>query len=336
MLAGTCHCRWRMADFEQMFDDAGGGVVVSEIAGSRCSSLKQQAALISLLRMRPGRRSWTELTAMVLDCGDTEVLLDELDPVELFASPEQTAVRVEAFQQAEAWQAEDFDFVTILDGLYPAAVREIHQAPPFLFAAGELRVDDPAVSVVGSRKASDRALAMARNIADALVQREISVVAGLAVGIDTAAHTAALEAGGRTVALIATGIRKQYPAQNRDLHRRIATSGLLLSQFWPDAPPQKHNFLMRNATMSGYGLATIVVEAGEHSGARAQARMAVEHGRPVILTDLVVESTEWGRSLEGRPGVTVASSLDDVISTVDDIRAQADRIDTALGELVAV
>jgi DNA processing protein len=273
---------------------------------------------------------------MVLECGDVEALLDELDPVELFASPEQMSVRAEALELAEAWQAEDFDFVTILDGRYPSALREIHQAPPFLFAAGELQVDDPAVSVVGSREASDRGVSMARSIARALVQRDISVIAGLALGIDTAAHTAALEAGGRTVALIATGIRKQYPAQNRALHRRIATSGLLLSQFWPDASPQKHNFLMRNATMSGYGLATIVVEAGEHSGARAQARMAVEHGRPVILTDLVVESTSWGRSLVGRPGVTVASSLDEVTATVDKIRTQAAKIDTALGKLVAV
>lgn len=335
MLAGHWHCPRRMAHFEQTFDK-GGRIGVSGIVGVGWSSLRQQAALIALLKTRPGRRSWTELTAMVLDRGDTELLLDELDPVELFASPEQTAIRAEALQQAEAWQSDEFEFVTILDGRYPAAVREIHQAPPFLFAAGELREDDPAVSVVGSRKASDRGIKMARSIAEALVQREISVAGGLAVGIDTAAHTAALEAGGRTVALIGTGIRKQYPAENRDLHRRIAASGLLLSQFWPDAPPQRHNFLMRNATMSGYGLATIVVEAGEHSGARAQARMAVEHGRPVILTDLVVASTEWGRALEGRPGVTIASSLDEVTAAIDDIRAQADRIDTALGELVAV
>jgi len=93
---------------------------------------------------------------------------------------------------------------------------------------------------------------------------------------------------------------------------------------------------MRNATMSGYGMATVVVEAGEHSGARAQARMAVEHGRPVLLTDLVVNGTEWGRALVGRPGVTVVSSLEDVVATITDIRAQAARIDSALDELVAV
>lgn len=300
------------------------------------ASLEEQAALIALLKTKPGRRSWSELTAMVLERGSAEAVLDELDSVGLFESEEQKTVRSEALEQAKNWEGDGLEFCTILDGRYPASVREIHEAPPFLFAAGELKVDDPAVSVIGSRAASEYGLTMARSIARALVQRDISVIAGLALGIDTATHTATLDAGGRTVALIASGIRKQYPAENRTLHEQIARHGLLLSQFWPDAPPQKHNFLMRNATMSGYGLATIVVEAGEHSGARAQARMAVEHGRPVILTDLVVNSTAWGTSLIGRPGVTVASSMDEVTSAVDEIRAQANRIDTILGDLVAV
>lgn len=302
----------------------------------RESSLEQQAALVALLRTRPGRRSWIELTDEILACGDIEAVLDELDPVELFPSDQQSTVRAEALGHVTQWASEEFDFITILDARYPAPLREIHQAPPFLFAAGELRDEDPAVSVVGSRRASERGLSMARSVAHALVDRGISVIAGLALGIDTAAHTAALDAGGRTVALIATGIRRQYPPDNHELHLRIATSGLLLSQFWPDAPPQKQNFLMRNATMSGYGLATVVVEASEHSGARAQARIAIGHGRPVILTDLVVESTQWGRKLVGRPGVTVASSLDEVVAAVDEIRAEAQRIDSAVSDLVAI
>jgi DNA processing protein len=137
------------------------------------------------------------------------------------------------------------------------------------------------------------------------------------LGIDTAAHRAALAVGGRTVAIVGTGINRVYPAENRDLHEEVASSGLLLSQFWPDAPPQQHNFLMRNATMSGYGLATVVVEAGENSGARAQARMAVEHGRPVILTEMVVEQNEWAQALVDRPGITVAGSLRSLLGAVD-------------------
>jgi DNA processing protein len=105
----------------------------------------------------------------------------------------------------------------------------------------------------------------------------------------------------------------------------------VLSQFWPDAPPQKHTFLMRNATMSGYGLATVVVEAGETSGARAQARMAVEHGRQVILAEPVVAENQWARDLVGRPGVHVAGSVDDVMNIVDQVVAMWDE----LGRLVA-
>jgi DNA processing protein len=141
---------------------------------------------------------------------------------------------------------------------------------------------------------------MARSIAQALVQRDISVIAGLALGIDTAAHTATLDAGGRTVALIASGIRKQYP-ENRTLHEQIASKGLLLSQFWPDAPPRSTTSSCGTPRCPGTGW-PLSWSRQENSGARAQARMAVEHGRPVILTDLVVNSTAWGTSFIGRPG----------------------------------
>ena len=113
----------------------------------------------------------------------------------------------------------------------------MHQAPPILFGRGTLVPDDPAVSVVGSRNASERGLAMAGGIARALAGQGVTVIAGLALGIDTAAHRAALVAGGRTVAIIGTGINRVYPAENRALYEEIAARGLLLSQFWPDARP---------------------------------------------------------------------------------------------------
>lgn len=126
------------------------------------------------------------------------------------------------------------------------------------------------------------------------------------------------------MAFIGTGIRQYYPSKNRELQDQIARRGLVLSQFWPDAPPRKHHFPMRNAAMSGYGLATVVVEAGEFSGARIQARVAVEHGRPVILSDLVVERTKWGKDLLRRPDVFTADSVGqvmDVLGQLDQRRA---------------
>ena len=152
------------------------------------------------------------------------------------------AIRAESLGDVTQWASEEFDFITILDLAVPVAPRrEIHQGPPFLFAAGELRSEDPAVSVVGSRRASERGLSMARSIAHALVDRGISVIAGLALGNPDPQRTRPRLRRGRTVALIATGIRRQYPPDNQELHLRIAASGLLLSQFWPDAPPQKQN-----------------------------------------------------------------------------------------------
>lgn len=104
----------------------------------------------------------------------------------------------------------------------------------------------------------------------------------------------------------------------------------MLSQFWPDAPPTKTTFPVRNATMSGYGRATIVVDAGETSGARIQARMGVEHGRPVILSDGVVRANEWARTLQQRPGVYVASSADEVLDVVDGLSTDIEDVLTGL------
>jgi DNA processing protein len=238
-----------------------------------------------------------------------------------------------AAQQIARWAGQGWRLLSILDDDYPARLRAIHQAPPVLFARGTVIRDDVAVSVVGSRRASPRGLGIAAGVARELVARGVTVLGGLALGIDAAAHRAALGSGGRTVGVIGTGIDRAYPAPNRELQEQIAERGLVLSQFWPGAPPQRHNFLMRNATMSGYGLATVVVEAGEQSGSRVQARIAVEHGRPVILTSLVVERNDWARALVGRPGVHVADRLQAVLDVVDQLIGEPAVVGAALNRL---
>lgn len=300
------------------------------------SSLEEQAALVDLLRTRPQGKSWVELTAEVRYYGGAREAREVLEPDSLFPAPDRGAEQAQALSDVCAWSKEGLNFLTIVDDRYPGSVRDIHQAPPFLFTLGELVPVDVGVSVVGSRQVSSRGLKMATSVAAALVHLGVSVISGLAKGVDAAAHRATLREGGRPVGVIATGIRKQYPAENGDLQRAVADRGLLISQFWPDAPPQKHNFLMRNATMSGYGIATVVIEAGEHSGARAQARMAVEHGRPVILTDTVLERAEWAKGLEGRPGVHIAASTSDVVEVVKTLLEAPKRVDQVLESLVAV
>jgi DNA processing protein len=308
----------------------------SSYAGSMdASRLPERAALVALLQARPGGMSWAEITADVLGTGSALELWHQLVPAVLIDLPGEPGPLEAAAEQIGRWEDQGSTLVTVLDEEYPAQLRGIHQAPPVLFARGSVLREDAAVSVVGSRKASDRGLAIAAGVARELASRGVTVVAGLALGIDAAAHRAALTAGGRTVAVIGTGINRAYPAENRDLHEEIAARGLLLSQFWPDAPPQKRNFLMRNATMSGYGLATVVVEAGEHSGARVQARTAIEHGRPVILTNLVVERNDWARALVQRPGVHVAGSLSSVLDVVSKLMAERTSVRAELRRLAS-
>lgn len=304
-------------------------------SGVQTASREEQAALVALLRERPRGMKWAQLTDAVLEYGSAVRARATLlgDQGGLFTLPDHDAALRDAHQDVDAWERSGLAFWTILDDRYPARVRDIQEAPPFLFARGASVPNDVAVSVVGSRDASERGLAMATDIAAALVDMGVTVVAGLAAGIDAAAHRAALDRGGRTVAMIGTGINQIYPAAHHELHDRIAAEGLLLSQFWPDAPPRKQNFPMRNAVMSGYGITTVVVEAGEHSGARIQARLAVHHGRPVILTPLVVERTEWGKRLQHGPGVYLARSVADVVEIVDRLRQRPKQLREALSQI---
>jgi DNA processing protein len=292
---------------------------------------QERAALLALLHERPaigderrGSTAWSTIASEVVQRGSAIALWDELHPKPLDGMELPGSALERARAMLAQWRRCDFDIVTVLDPGYPLALRAVHQLPPALFVKGRLYADDIGVSVVGSRSASGRGISTASKIAENLVQRGISVISGLAAGIDTAAHNATLGAGGRPVGVLGTGINRTYPPENRDLHAAVAAAGALVSQFMPDAPPGKHTFPMRNATMSGLGLATVIVEASEYSGSRIQARLAVEHGRPVILTDNVVKSTSWGRCLQNRPGVHVAGNTFDVIGIVDSLARAGD------------
>lgn len=300
------------------------------------STREERAGLVALLRLRPQNMNWAELTQHVLERGSATAALRALSGDPLFFTSALEAQLEAAAKDLDTWGAEGMLFTTVLDHDYPHRLRDIHQVPPFLFARGDLRSDEIAVSVVGSRAASTQGVKMATSVAHALVQDEIAVISGLAAGIDTAAHRATLDVGGRPVGVIGTGLRIQYPAANRELHDAVARNGVLLSQFWPDAAPRKQSFPMRNATMSGYGLATVVIEAGEHSGARIQARLAVEHGRSVILSDLVLKSTAWAKDLQRRPGVYAAASTKEVMEIIRALRDRDREVQGTLRSLIAL
>lgn len=208
--------------------------------------------------------------------------------------------------------------VTVLEADYPPNLRAVHDRPPMVFVAGRMTAADArAIAVVGARKATHDGTSKAGAIAEHLVERGFTVVSGLAAGIDTAAHTATLARGGRTVAVIGTGLARSYPPQNEALQRRIASECAVVSQFWPDAPPSRRSFPMRNAVMSGITLATVVVEASDTSGARMQARLARAQGRPVFLLASLVEHQRWAREYAAQPGTHVVRSPEEITTVVE-------------------
>ncbi|CUW30267.1 hypothetical protein TUE45_04992 [Streptomyces reticuli] len=279
----------------------------------------ERAALVALLRH--GDRSWSEVTDQVEAVGSArDVLENALDlsgQGKLFDTGPSVDLDSVASEIA-AWEREGMRLVTILDDDYPLYLRLVHQRPPFLFLRGTTADDDLRVAVVGTRTPTPEGVAHARTIAGGLAERGVTVVSGLAAGIDTAAHGSALAAGGRTVAVIGTGLCRVYPAQNAGLQQEIAQKGLLISQFWPDAGPSKASFPMRNAVMSGYSLATVVIEAAYRSGARMQARLALEHGRRVFLMRSLMTHA-WAREYATRPNTTVIDGPEDVFSHLDSL-----------------
>jgi len=227
-----------------------------------------------------------------------------------------------ASQMAEALAA-GAHLVTVLDDDYPSNLRTIFNLPPFLFYQGDLQPDDTlAVAVIGTRNASSEGRRRAGKMASLLAQRGVTVLSGLARGIDTVAHEAALAAGGRTVAVLGTGILKMYPPENGDLAKRIiATGGLVLSQFWPGQHPARYTFPRRNVVMSGLSQGSVVIEASSTSGAKMQARLALEHGRRVFLLQSLVEEHTWARTYVGRGAIPV-ETVDDVLRHLRKPRAQ--------------
>ncbi|WP_078661409.1 DNA-processing protein DprA [Streptomyces sp. NRRL B-24484] len=237
-------------------------------------------------------------------------------PVLLAALPGLAEARNRVDAELEAAENCGARLVTVLDPAYPANLRLVHNLPPFLFYLGELSErDGRSVAVVGTRGASDNGLRRAARMTRGLVEADVVVYSGLAKGIDTAAHAAALSAGGRTVAVMGTGIAaKIYPAQNKDLAAAIVhQGGALLSQFWPTLPPATYTFPRRNVVTSGCTMGSVVIEASSTSGAKMQARLAAEHGKLVFLLRSLADQEPWAKKMLADGRAIEVAELEDVL-----------------------
>jgi DNA processing protein len=291
------------------------------------ANVTEQAALLALVNHT--NNEWYKTASLIEEVGSALALLDDALPaldetdaqVVAALRHQVTSDEVERYAtQIHTWTSSGLRLVTVLDDDYPLNLREVYNRPPFLFLRGELRPEDNrSLAVVGTRTPTPQGLEQTRQLARDLAGQGVTVLSGLARGIDSAAHEGALEAGGRTVAVFGTGINRIYPPENASLAARILDHGAHVSQFWPDAPPTKFSFPMRNVVSSGMALGTVVVEAHGRSGARMQARLCLEHGKRLFLVRSLVLHEEWAQRYAERPGAMVVESVDDVVDLLDEL-----------------
>lgn len=248
------------------------------------------------LASRP-KFSWSSTRLQIEQLGSPTAVLDSLYDGQLLSGARDAELQAAA-ETVSDLERRSIHVSTVVSDDYPAALRTVHDAPPVLYWQGSLASQDSnAVAIVGTRRPSQGGEKFAHDLARLLAANDVPVVSGLARGIDTVAIRASLEAGGRTVAVIGTGHGVYYPRENSALQDELATNHLLLSQFPPGAAASKRSFPMRNVVMSGFSSATVIAEAGETSGTRIQARAAVRHGRPLILSTHVANTIAWARDL---------------------------------------
>jgi DNA processing protein len=242
------------------------------------------------IAMTPGigpHRLATLLQACTTSLGAHSAPFSFLSALPGFSRAAATAVREARVEEGQRLlrQAEEMGarVMTFRDSDYPALLHTIGEPPPVIFLLGNCGLlNGPAVAIVGSRDHSPYGAEVCRTLATAAAQRGIVVISGMARGLDAVGHVAALDAGGGTIGVLGNGLGVVYPAANRALYERVATQGLLLTEFPPGERPSVHTFPRRNRLISALARATVVVEAASGSGALITADAALEQGREVL------------------------------------------------------
>jgi DNA processing protein len=227
----------------------------------------------------------------------------------------------------------DSTILKISDALYPPLLREIKNPPQLLYCAGDLSLlKTRCVAVVGSRKITAYGRRIAAKVAGRLAACGVTVVSGMAIGIDGISHRSALDAGGKTIAVLGNGLDVMYPAANRELKKDILRTGLLLSEYPPGTRGTKFTFPQRNRIISGLSEATVVIEAGLNSGSLITAALANEQGRPVYGVPGNIDNvTSLGVNMLIRDGAQPLIAADDLLADL-----QVDRSAVVQQELKSV
>ncbi|MFN0104190.1 MAG: DNA-processing protein DprA [Bryobacteraceae bacterium] len=222
----------------------------------------------------------------------------------------------DAVEQQNQIRARGAVLVTYHDPLYPEALRDILDPPLTLFARGDLALlNYPGIAVVGTRKPTPYGMAVAEKLGGDLAAAGLNVISGMARGIDSASHRAALAVGGKTTAVFGCGVDVIYPSENRRLHEQICTKGLAISEFPMGAPAYPQNFPIRNRIVSGMSAGVLVVEGAQYSGSAITARLAMDQGREVYaVPGNITSQASWGPNLLIRQGAKLVSTAQDIVN----------------------
>jgi DNA processing protein len=207
-----------------------------------------------------------------------------------------------------------YKIITLADSWYPPLLKEIPDPPPFLYVSGTLDGSSKNIAVVGSRNPTAYGISTTQKLCADLSAHGITIISGMAVGIDTAAHQGALAGKGRTVAVLGSGFNKIYPSQNLNLFKRISEEGAVISEFALNIEPEAHHFPIRNRIISGMSMGTVVVEATRKSGSLITARLAAEQNREVFAVPGSIQSFKsTGTHALIKQGAKLVENAQDVI-----------------------
>ncbi|MCK5126129.1 MAG: DNA-processing protein DprA [candidate division Zixibacteria bacterium] len=216
-----------------------------------------------------------------------------------------------------------YSVLTLADADYPKSLKKIYDPPPFIFLNGNIIEEDiRSIAIVGARTASEYGRTMAHKIARELTSHGITVVSGMAVGVDSSAHRGALVAGGRTLAVLGSGIDVVYPRTNKKLYEEISQQGSVLSEFLPGVGPNPPHFPRRNRVISGLSQGIIVVEAGQKSGALLTADLALSQGKKLFaVPGQLTSKMSAGTNELIKSGAHLLSSIDDIFSVLPELKS---------------
>ncbi|MBZ2184314.1 MAG: DNA-processing protein DprA [Bryobacter sp.] len=285
--------------------------------------VEQEEVLWLALRMTPqlGARRAVELVRRYGSPGaiflkDAQELMAAGLSASVARSIEAGSAMDDALEQQRLLRATETEIVTLMDERYPDGLGQIFDPPLLLFTRGNAELmQNPAVAVVGTRRPSAYGTAVAEKFARDLAEAGLVVVSGMARGIDTVAHKAALAVGGKTVAVLGCGADVVYPAENRQLAAQIARDGLILSEYPLRTPGYPQNFPVRNRIVSGLSQGVLIVEGAQYSGSSITARLAMDQGREVFAVPGNVTSKQsWGPNLLIRQGARLVQEPSDVLS----------------------